>query len=389
MAVIGGIYDINGGFPDANVMTHMSKAMLLRGGYGRGGYIDRGIGLFSGRERIGVGEDARFFAFAERDGKNIIAVSDGDERAREIELWDSYGSESANYTERLIEKYMSYGVRLGEGLEGEFSLALYDGGRGELLLLRDRRGSRPLFYAKDRERIAFASEIKGVARFLGEPLAVDTERLRNHFFSPIPQCGGKIYRDIFEVSPSGGCICSSFGINSFGYVPSPCERPPTNLPYIVESEETCPDISELERMLTEILFAFDYPQFDFLMPSFISSLKIAKEGIATGRVAVSDGMMYTDLAYATERRDRLCAWYGAYAECVPSKYEIKERETKQLEKNLKKLLSGIDMSVNYRLFGENVLDLVLKEKSVSKRIRMEGMLYQIPTWYKSYNIVFA
>ena len=389
MAVIGGIYDINYGFPDVNVMTEMSRAMVLRGGYGRGGYIDRGIGLFSGRERLGIGEDASFFASAERDGKNIIAVADGDEKERSIELWDSYGSERANFTERLVEKYMSCGVRLGESLEGEFSLALYDGGRGELLLLRDRRGSRPLFYAKDGGKIAFASEIKGVARFLGVPLAVDSERLRRHFFSPIPQCGGQIYRDVFEVSPSGGCVCSAFGINRFSYVPTSDHKPSSNLPYVTEGEDTCPDIPMLERMLTEILFAFDYPQFDFLMPSFINSIKIARDGIDTGRVAISDGMMYTDLAYATERRDRLCAYYGAYAECVPSKYDIKEGETKQLEKKLKKLLSGVDMSINYRLFGENVMELVMKEKSVSKRIRMEGMLYQIPTWYKSYNVVFV
>lgn len=388
MAVIGGIYDINGGMPDSTVMTQMSNAMLVRGGYGRGGYINCGIGMFSGlggadREREGL-----FFASAERDGQNIVAVSDGKDIGKDIGLWDCYGEEDMTLTERIIEKYMSCGARLGESMEGDFSVALYDGGRSELLLIRDRKGSRPLFYANDKNRIAFASEIKGIARFVGCPLAVDTERLRKHFFSAVPQRGGQIYRDIFEVPPSGGCICSALGINRFNYVPSVDRDTSRRALHVIDGDADCPNVFELERMLTEILFAFDYPQFDFLMPSFIRALSIAKGKMDPNRVAVSDGTLYVDLAYATERRDRLCAYYGVYAECIPPEYEIKEKEMKQLEKNLIGLLSGIDMRLNYRLFGNDVEELVAKEKSVPRRIRMEGMLYQVYLWNKHYSLIF-
>ena len=388
MAVIGGIYDLNGNMPDSVLMTQMSNAMLVRGGYGRGGYVSGGIGIFSGWGSADREKNEDFFASSERDGKNIVAVSDGVGGVGDIGLWDCYEAENMTATERIIEKYLSSGARFGESMEGDFSVALYDGGRSELLLIRDRRGSRPLFYARDKDKVAFASEIKGISRFVGCPLAVDTRMLRKHFFSALPQRGESIYRDIFEVPPSGGCICSPLGINRFNYVPSMGGELPKKYTYVIDGENECPDSGDLERMLTEILFAFDYPQFDFMMPSFIRSLSLAKEKMSPERFAVSDGTLYVDLSYATERRDRLCAYYGVYVECVPPRYEINEKEMKRLEKELLGLLSGIDMRLCYRLFGHDIDEVVAKEKSVSKRIRMEGMLYQTYLWNKHYSLIF-
>ncbi|MBE6667734.1 MAG: hypothetical protein E7607_05455 [Ruminococcaceae bacterium] len=388
MAVIGGIFDMDGELPSSSVMTQMSNAMLVRGGYGRGGYINRGIGLFSGWGIADRERDRLFFASAERGGENIVAVSDGEAGSKELGLWDSYSEKNATVSERIIERYMSFGARLGESMEGDFSAALYDGGRSELLLIRDRRGSRPLFYAKDKNKIAFASEIKGIARFVGCPLAVNVKHLNEHFFSAAPRSGIQIYRDIFEVPPSGGCICSALGVNRFNYVPSVSSAVPSSPFEVLEGDTACPTAFELERMLTDILFAFDYPQFDYLMPSFIRGLSLAKGKIDPCGVAISDGSLYMDLAYSTERRDRLCSYYGVYAECVPSEYEIRERELKQLEKALLQLLSGIDMSLCYRLFGKDVHELIAKEKSVPRRIRMEGMLYQAYLWNKHYSLIF-
>ena len=60
--------------------------------------------------------------------------------------------------EWLIALYRAYGFEKAlEQLAGDYALALYDGGAGQLWLARDRVGHRPLYYAETSTGIAFAS----------------------------------------------------------------------------------------------------------------------------------------------------------------------------------------------------------------------------------------
>lgn len=68
-------------------------------------------------------------------------------------------------------------VALLPKLEGSFSLAIGRLDTGELTLVRDRYGSRPLFFGKCPAGVAWASEIKCL-RPLVEPLELDPEGLR-------------------------------------------------------------------------------------------------------------------------------------------------------------------------------------------------------------------
>ena len=47
--------------------------------------------------------------------------------------------------------------------DGMFSAAIYNLTEGELFLIRDRVGEKPLFYALNDNEIFFASELKGLA----------------------------------------------------------------------------------------------------------------------------------------------------------------------------------------------------------------------------------
>jgi asparagine synthase (glutamine-hydrolysing) len=70
---------------------------------------------------------------------------------------------TASDTEVIIQGYEHWGDRVVERLRGMFAFALWDEERRRALLVRDRFGVKPLYYAEpERGRLLFASEIKAL-----------------------------------------------------------------------------------------------------------------------------------------------------------------------------------------------------------------------------------
>lgn len=65
-------------------------------------------------------------------------------------------------TEVLLHAYEEWGLAGLERLEGLFAFALWDSARRRLILMRDRLGIKPLYYAWQDGRLVFGSEIKAV-----------------------------------------------------------------------------------------------------------------------------------------------------------------------------------------------------------------------------------
>jgi asparagine synthase (glutamine-hydrolysing) len=85
-------------------------------------------------------------------------------------------------TEVILQAYDAWGLDGLTRLEGIFAFALWDAARGRLVLMRDRLGVKPLFYAWINGRLVFGSEIK--ALLAGEELdrSVDDQSLAEYLW---------------------------------------------------------------------------------------------------------------------------------------------------------------------------------------------------------------
>lgn len=69
---------------------------------------------------------------------------------------------SASDVEVIPHLYQRHGLSFVKRLRGMFAIALWDGRGKRLVLARDRVGKKPLVYARDGERVAFASEARAL-----------------------------------------------------------------------------------------------------------------------------------------------------------------------------------------------------------------------------------
>jgi asparagine synthase (glutamine-hydrolysing) len=84
----------------------------------------------------------------------------------------------------ILAAYEAYGQRFPEHLNGDFSLALFDPRRQELILARDAIGARPLYYCRTGNTLLFASEIKAILAHPGVP-----RRCEEDFLAAYLLCG--------------------------------------------------------------------------------------------------------------------------------------------------------------------------------------------------------
>jgi asparagine synthase (glutamine-hydrolysing) len=80
-------------------------------------------------------------------------------------------------TEVLPHLYEEDGVESVSKLRGMFALAIYDTRRRTLILARDRFGIKPLFYASQKDRLVFASEIRALLELPGIDIRPDRQAI--------------------------------------------------------------------------------------------------------------------------------------------------------------------------------------------------------------------
>jgi asparagine synthase (glutamine-hydrolysing) len=164
MCGIAGIVTRDGHAVTPSVVRSMCDVLRHRGPDDEG--IRTGSGASLGMRRLSIIDpDAGRQPVGNEDG-SVWAVLNGEiynYRALRRELQAAgHVFRNGSDTETLVHLYEEHGLRLVDHLRGMFALALWDERRRLLLLARDRLGVKPLYYAEDGERLAFASELKAL-----------------------------------------------------------------------------------------------------------------------------------------------------------------------------------------------------------------------------------
>jgi asparagine synthase (glutamine-hydrolysing) len=103
------------------------------------------------------------------EDESICVIFNGEiynwlEIRRELELLD-YKFRSNSDTEVIVKAYQEWGEESFKRIIGMFSLCIFDRQRHYLYLLRDHAGIKPLYYYLSKERVVFASEVRGFKTF--------------------------------------------------------------------------------------------------------------------------------------------------------------------------------------------------------------------------------
>lgn len=104
-------------------------------------------------------------------------------------------------TEVLLHAYQAWGLEGLERLEGIFAFALWDAARTRLVLMRDRLGVKPLFYARQGARLAFASEIKAIFAGIEPDRSLDEQALTEYLWYGNAFEDRTLYRGVRSLEP--------------------------------------------------------------------------------------------------------------------------------------------------------------------------------------------
>ncbi|TLM85765.1 N-acetylglutaminylglutamine amidotransferase [Pseudarthrobacter sp. NamE5] len=183
MCGIAGEIAFNGRTASREPVLKMMGAMTSRGPDGRGTWDGGWVAL--GHQRLSIIDLSEAGTQPMLDDGSLAISFNGciynyKELRRELEPEFSFRSTSD--TEVILKAYRKWGDDFVHHLVGMFAIALYDARRGEVLLVRDRLGIKPLYMAELQGRLRFASSLPALVASGGIDTSLDEVAL-HHYLS--------------------------------------------------------------------------------------------------------------------------------------------------------------------------------------------------------------
>jgi len=184
-----------------------------------------------------------------------------------------YRFRSQTDTEVILAAYDRWGAECLQRFVGMFAFALWDVGRGEMFLARDRIGKKPLYYAEYGGRIAVASELKAIVADSRFPRIVDPRAVAQYLrygYVPAPL---SIYAHARKLPPGHCAVVRRGTVETARYwdpVPFADEAASEGDPEAAERR-----LEELLRDAVGLRMLADVPVGAFLSGGIDSSLIVA------------------------------------------------------------------------------------------------------------------
>lgn len=155
----------------------MMSTLVHRGPDGQGMHLDPPRGLAMGHTRLAIidlhsGDQPLYSG----DRSSVLTLNGElyDYKLHRVRLTCD-GARFATKTdaELALHLYERHGLDFVHHLRGEFALALYDGARDRLVLVRDRFGIKPLYFARRGDALYWGSEVKAILAHPEVPARLD------------------------------------------------------------------------------------------------------------------------------------------------------------------------------------------------------------------------
>lgn len=209
-----------------DVLERMSARIAHRGPDDQGLWINHEREATSDRPQVGLA--FRRLAIIDldpranqpfTDGQGLWLVFNGEiynyrELREELEsLLPDYRWRTQSDTEVLLASYAAWREKSVEHLNGMFAFAIWDEGRGELFLARDRMGQKPLYFSAlpapddhgwsgPARAVAFASELSALCTLPWVDRGVNDDELCHYLAFGYTSGERTIYRGAGQVAPS-------------------------------------------------------------------------------------------------------------------------------------------------------------------------------------------
>jgi len=263
-------------------IQRMNHAMRHRGPDGEGCFIEDGVGLGHVRLSIIDLSDAGKQPMCNEDASVWISVNGEIYNYKELrndlkKRGHSFRSQSDS--EVIVHLYEEYGERFPEYLDGMFAIALWDVRKKKLMLVRDRFGIKPLYYAQQNKGVVFASELSALmASGLVEKHYDDLAVYGYMAFSYVP-APKTIYQHVMKAKPAECIVFETGNIRRW------CYWYPESIAVPKRYEEA---LEALEALLEESVnkhLISDVPVASFLSggvdSSLITALAIRQQPLST------------------------------------------------------------------------------------------------------------
>ena len=217
-------------------------------------------------------------------------------------------------TEVLVHLYEEEGTEGLHRLDGMFAFCIWDARARKILLVRDRFGKKPLYYAQTPSGFYFGSELKCL-RVAGVPLDLDTEALRLYFQFTYIADPYSPFRAIRKLMPGCWIEYSADGTIKEGRywrLPAFSEENRTGL----TQQQTRERLRELFDKAVRARMIADVPLGAFLSGGIDSSLVVASMAMQSSEPVKTFSIGFEEAAYNELK----------YAALVARKYKTDHHE---------------------------------------------------------------
>lgn len=318
-------------------LRKMMDAIIHRGPDEDGCYSDEKINL--GIRRLSIIDVKTGHQPIHNEDKTLWAIFNGEiynfqDLRKELKQKGHRFYTDHSDTEVIVHLYEEYGTNFMQKLNGMFAIALWDKKEQKLLLIRDRMGVKPLFYAVVNNALIFGSEIKSILANSSYSREINYEAIYHYFtFKNIP-APFTAFRGIESVLPGEMLIFSNGKItkNKWWKVRFD-EKRDYEEPYIKEK------IIELLSDATKLRMVSDVPLGAYLSGGVDSSSVVALMARFSGKPIKTFSLGYED-ELKNKEADLL------YARKVSQKYRTEHYEYimsyKELIDDIEKIIEAFD-----------------------------------------------